>query len=125
MSRVRGHVITRPLQRYNIEARTERVLDKDPKPAPKYASDVKAREKLRTEHPEIVDAIKKKDDVLNERLKKVEIRFHNFVTDIAFQMAAIQARIIKLSCTDICQRIRHQKSSHIFVIGTYPYEINT
>ena len=36
VSKIKGHYVTRNLQRYNIESRTDKILAKEkPKPAPK------------------------------------------------------------------------------------------
>ena len=71
-SKLRGSLITRPMQRFNIEARTEKLLKKEkPIAAPKHLSDQELVEKIREERPEIAEAALKKDDILLERLKDV------------------------------------------------------
>ena len=71
-SKLRGSLITRPMQRFNIEARTEKLLKKEkPIVAPKHLSDQELVEKIREERPEIAEAALKKDDILLERLKDV------------------------------------------------------
>ena len=72
VSKLRGHLITRPLQRFNIDSRTEKLLNREkPIPAPKFRSDVEALEKLRAQHPEVLEEVQKRDAVLEERLKRV------------------------------------------------------
>ena len=47
-SKLRGSLITRPMQRFNIEARTEKLLKKEkPIVAPKHLSDQELVEKIR------------------------------------------------------------------------------
>ena len=72
-SRLRGHLITRPVQRFNIEARTDTLLDADkPVPAPKHKSDLEARQKVLEKHWDQVDKdIKQKDASHSDRLKEV------------------------------------------------------
>jgi len=73
-SKIRGSFITRPIQRFNIEARTEKLLSKDkPKPSPQYQSDKELLESIRQDRPEIVEAATKKDDHLLVRLKDVYV----------------------------------------------------
>ena len=71
-SKLRGQLITRPLQRFNLEARTETVMSREkPTPAPKFASDVELLEQIRIKNPEIVEEIRNQNPALEERLKQV------------------------------------------------------
>ena len=73
-SKLRGSLIKRPIQRFNIEARTDKLLSKEkPIPAPQYKYDKELLESIRQDNPEVVDAATKKDDVLLERLKDVYV----------------------------------------------------
>lgn len=68
LSKVRGHFVTRPLQRFNIETRTERILDQEkPTVAPRYESD-----KVEV-NPKIKEAVAAKDDSLLQRLQQVYV----------------------------------------------------
>ena len=72
MSKLRGQLITRPMQRYNIESRTEKVLSQEkPTPAPKYQTDLDLLEKIRTENPEILEETRTRNFLLDKRLKEV------------------------------------------------------
>jgi len=75
LSKARGHFITRPVQRFNIEARTEKVLDKEkPMPAPKYKADIESRQMNLEQHWEKMDKdIKSKDESHSKRLKDVYV----------------------------------------------------
>lgn len=71
-SKLRGSLVTRPMQRFNIEPRTEKLLRQEkPIPAPKHQSDQELLETIREERPEIVEAAVKKDEILLDRLKDV------------------------------------------------------
>jgi len=73
-TKLRGSLITRPLQRYNIESRTEKLLaENEPVRAPKFQSDKELLEALRRERPEIAEAAVKQDPVLLSRLEKVYV----------------------------------------------------
>jgi len=72
VSKLRGQMITRPLQRFNLEYRTEKLLNREkPIPAPKFDADVEALEKVRKENPDIRQEVQKRDAELEERLKQV------------------------------------------------------
>ena len=72
MSRARGHFVTRPAQRFNIEARTEKLLSREkPVPAPQFQSDRELLAQIRANNPEIAEAAVKKDDELHNRLRDV------------------------------------------------------
>jgi hypothetical protein len=74
LGKVRGALVTRPLQRYNIEARAEAVFEKDqatPRRAPQFKSDRDLLEEIRRTNPAIAEAAARKDDVLHGRLKEV------------------------------------------------------
>jgi len=74
LSRVRGAVFTRTKQRFNIEDRTDKLLSREKlDPAPKYESDAKFLQDLKTSHPEIMEEIEKKDDKLLKRLEDVYV----------------------------------------------------
>lgn len=74
LSRIRGALITRPAQRFNIEARTEKLLNQEKtKPAPKYEADKQLLEQIQKERPEITEAATKKDDDLLKRLEQVYV----------------------------------------------------
>jgi len=74
-SKVRGHTVTRTVQRFNIEARTEKVLEQDkPVPAPKYQADLETRQMvLENEWEKVEQAVKKKDLTHSNRLKEVYV----------------------------------------------------
>ena len=73
-SKLRGALITRPIQRFNIEARTDRLLKQEKqKIAPRYESDQELLEEIRQERPEIAEAATKKDAKLLGRLKDVYV----------------------------------------------------
>jgi len=74
MTKMRGSLVTRTMQRYNIESRTEKLLEKDqvvPRPAPKFRSDKELLEEIRRTQPEIAEAATKKDDHFHKRLQDV------------------------------------------------------
>lgn len=74
-SKVRGHTVTRTVQRFNIEARTEKVLEQyKPVPAPKYQADMETRQMvLENEWEKVDQAVKKKDHKHSNRLKEVYV----------------------------------------------------
>ena len=80
LSKARGHFITRPVQRFNIEARTEKVLDKEkPMPAPKYKADIESRQMNLEQHWEKMDKdIKSKDENHSKRLKDVSPKINYY-----------------------------------------------
>jgi len=77
LSRVWGSVVTRPIQRYAVEERAEKVITKfadpaaQPVRAPMFPSDADLLDKLRTAQPQISEAAHKKDDHHHTRLKDV------------------------------------------------------
>lgn len=73
LSKVRGGTVTRTMQRFNIEARTERLLEQDkPVPAPKYQADLETRQKvLEHEWQKVEEDVKKKNEHHSNRLKDV------------------------------------------------------
>lgn len=85
-SKLRGSLVTRPIQRFNIENRTEKLLSKDkPKSAPKFAADANILEEIRKTRPDIAEATSKKDVELLARLKDVYVASsdpHDFDPDI-------------------------------------------
>ena len=82
LSKLRGQLITRPMQRFNIESRTEKLLNRDkPIPAPKYQTDIELLDKVRRANPEILEETRKRDPELENRLKQV----HLHSSDIRFQ----------------------------------------
>ena len=66
VSRVYGFLVKRPLQRYNVDNRAEKMINKfeDPvaKPhrAPMYKSDAELLEEVRRENPQLLDTAMKK-----------------------------------------------------------------
>ena len=74
LSKLRGHMITRSVQRFNIEHRTEKLLARDkPIQAPKFQSDIDLLEKVRRENPEILQETRSRDPLLEDRLKQVRL----------------------------------------------------
>lgn len=84
LSRIRGSLIKRPVQRYNAENRAQKVLQKGPKASPKYASDEEFLAELRRTNPGISEAAHKKHLDLHERLKQVYVQStdHNVDLDL-------------------------------------------
>jgi len=76
-SRVIGTVWKRPLQRYNVEARAERELDRGKetaKRAPRFLSDEQLLSQLRENQPEqLKEVTKTKDSGLHSMLKQVYV----------------------------------------------------
>ena len=74
-SKVRGHFITRPSQRFNIESRTEKLLENPSKirPNPKFKIDQETLEQFKRENPEYEKGIHSFDPKLYDRLKKVYV----------------------------------------------------
>ena len=74
VSKVRGHFVTRPLQRYNAETRAEKVISQEkPSVAPKYRSDEELLSQMRQTHPEVLAAAHKRNPELLDRLKQVYV----------------------------------------------------
>ena len=74
ISKVRATYITRNVQRFNIESRTEKVLNKEkPIAAPKYKTDEELLQSIRHDYPELADASTKKDTQLLQKLEKVYV----------------------------------------------------
>jgi len=79
VSRVYGYVVKRPMQRYNVDHRAEKMINKfeDPKAAPfrapMYESDAKLLEEIRRDNPDMLDTAVKKDHELHDRLKSVYV----------------------------------------------------
>jgi len=77
ISRVWGTLVTRPLQRYNIEHRAEKVINKieDPKGvpvrAPHFQADSDFMHKLKSAQPQLAEAAHKKDFDHHSRLREV------------------------------------------------------
>jgi len=78
-SRVYGFLVRRPLQRYNVDSRAEKVVKKIEDPsapamrAPMYQSDAELLEELRKTNPEMAESAVKKDSELYARLKDVYV----------------------------------------------------
>jgi len=78
-SRVYGTLIKRPLQRYNVEYRAEKVVKKIEDPsaaamrAPMYQSDAELLEEIRRQNPTMAEQAVRKDDDLHHRLKSVYV----------------------------------------------------
>jgi len=78
-SRVYGFVVRRPLQRYNVDSRAEKVVKKIEDPtapamrAPMYQSDAELLEELRKTNPGMAENAVKKDADLYSRLKDVYV----------------------------------------------------
>ena len=78
-SRVWGAVVRRPLQRYNVDHRAEKVVNKiqDPKAAamraPMYQSDAELLEEIRKTNPGMAEDAVRKDGPLHDRLKAVYV----------------------------------------------------
>ena len=74
LSKVRGAFITRPRQRFNIEARAEKLLAKEePKRAPRFDPDKEMLENIRQGNPEEIDVATKKDTDLLRKLEQVYV----------------------------------------------------
>ena len=72
-SKLRGSLVTRPMQRFNIEARTDKILKKEKNLSPKYPSDKELLESIRQDRPEVVDAATKKDTELLSKLQNIYV----------------------------------------------------
>jgi len=83
ISRVYGYVIKRPIQRFNIENRAFKVLDKieDPKEkamrAPMFQSDKEILEQVRKTTPNLETEVQRKDSDLDDRLKDVYVQSYD------------------------------------------------
>jgi len=79
-SRVYGFLVRRPLQRYNVDSRAEKVVKKIEDPsapamrAPMYQSDAELLEELRKTNPGMAESAVKKDSELYARLKDVYVQ---------------------------------------------------
>ena len=74
IAKFRAHHVTRRLQRYNIDSRTEKLLNKEkPKTAPKFQSDKELLELIRKDMPQIVEAANKKDTELLQKLDSIYV----------------------------------------------------
>ncbi|XP_076113707.1 NADH dehydrogenase [ubiquinone] 1 alpha subcomplex assembly factor 4-like [Mytilus galloprovincialis] len=66
--------VSRSFKNYNIENRSHRFIQKDKLPAaPRHDSTADILDKFSKEHPELYEAQKVKDNVLDERLKTLQI----------------------------------------------------
>jgi len=78
-SRVYGTFIKRPLQRYNVDHRAEKVIKKIEDPsaaamrAPMYQSDAELLEEIRRQNPTMAEQAVRKDEDLHHRLKSVYV----------------------------------------------------
>jgi hypothetical protein len=94
LSKIRGHLITRPVQRFNIEHRTEKLLARDkPIQAPKFQTDIDLLEKVRRENPEILEETRNRDPLLEDRLKQVcphKWNLHLFTFSNSYDLNRIQ-----------------------------------
>lgn len=75
VSKIKGHYVTRNLQRFNIESRTNKILKAEkPKVAPRYPSDEKARQDVLRNMPDQTgNEIHNKSSELHSRLKHVYV----------------------------------------------------
>eukprot|EP00090_Calanus_glacialis_P026837 TRINITY_DN42190_c0_g1_i1.p1 TRINITY_DN42190_c0_g1~~TRINITY_DN42190_c0_g1_i1.p1 ORF type:complete len:254 (-),score=116.32 TRINITY_DN42190_c0_g1_i1:144-905(-) len=79
VSRVYGFLVKRPMQRYNVDHRAEKMITKFEDPtaaphrAPMYKSDAALLEEVRRDNPEMLETSVKKDDTLHDRLKSVYV----------------------------------------------------
>ena len=72
VSKIRGALITRPLQRFNIDARTEKLLAKEqPKRAPRFEQDEQLLDRIRQENLQVTEAEIEKDGDHHKRLEEV------------------------------------------------------
>jgi len=77
VSRVYGAVIKRPMQRFNIEHRAEKVITKSqdqeaaPVRAPMYKTDADLLDEIRKTKPEVAESAVKRDHELHDRLRSV------------------------------------------------------
>lgn len=79
VSRVYGSMVKRPLQRYNVDHRAEKVVRKIEDPnaaamrAPMYQSDADLLEEIRKQNPGMAEHAVRKDTGLHHRLKSVYV----------------------------------------------------
>lgn len=74
ISKLRGSLVTRPIQRFNIESRTEKLLKEDKAiRAPQFPSNEELVENIRRERPDIIEAASKKDTNLLKKLEDVYV----------------------------------------------------
>uniref|UniRef100_A0A1I8NQR7 Protein NDUFAF4 homolog n=1 Tax=Stomoxys calcitrans TaxID=35570 RepID=A0A1I8NQR7_STOCA len=67
-------VVSRKINRFNVENRAHRVLERDkPTPAPKYESNLRDMERTVELDPNFVEKLNKKDEALDKRLKNVYV----------------------------------------------------
>lgn len=78
-SKIKGHYVTRSMQRFNIESRTDKILQSEkPKAAPRHPSDEKLRQELQRDLQEQLDKeIHNKSSEHDTRLKEVYVRSHD------------------------------------------------
>lgn len=74
-SKIKGHYVTRNLQRFNIESRTEKLLKSEKlNVAPKYPADEKLRQDILRDMPEEIEKeLHSKSSELHNRLKDVYV----------------------------------------------------
>lgn len=79
VSRVYGFLVRRPMQRYNVDHRAEKMITKFEDPtaaphrAPMFKSDAELLAEVRRDNPELLEDTAKKDDTLHDRLKAVYV----------------------------------------------------
>jgi len=79
VSRVYGAVVKRPLQRYNVEHRAEKVINKIQDPdapamrSPMYQSDAALLDEIRKTNPGMAESAVRRDGSLHQRLKSVYV----------------------------------------------------
>jgi len=77
VSRIYGAVVKRPMQRFNVDHRAEKVINKIEDPlaapmrAPMYKTDSDLLDEIRKTKPEVADSAVKKNDELHNRLRSV------------------------------------------------------
>ena len=74
LSKLRGTLVTRPIQRFNIESRTEKLLKEEkPTRAPHFPSTEELVENIRRDRPDIIEEASKKDTDLLKKLQNVYV----------------------------------------------------
>jgi len=79
VSRVYGSLVKRPIQRYNVEHRAQKVISKIENPkepamrAPMYQTDRQILDQIRKSNPELGTEMKSKNDVLHTHLRDVYV----------------------------------------------------
>lgn len=79
VSRVYGSLVKRPIQRYNVEHRAQKVISKIENPnapamrAPMYQTDRQILDQIRQSNPDLGKDIKRRDDVLHTHLRDVYV----------------------------------------------------